>query len=117
MLKDVLPLAVNLGFYHIYFCGFNRHVMESESCLDLNFISELARWHRFPHGDLPSPFPGVILLISFDHLSGGIAEQPIHYLFWAVSRPGKENGTDIMNAAAFFLIFIFITLWHKNFHS
>lgn len=71
----------------------------------------------FPHCDLLSPFPGVMLFISFDHLSGRITQRPIHYLFWAVNRPGKENVMDIMNAAAFFLIFIFITLWCKNFHS
>lgn len=117
MRKDVLPLAASLGFYHIYFGGFNRHVMGPESCLDLHFILQLARWHRFPHGDLPSPFPGVILFISSDHLSGGITQQPIHYLFWAVSRSGKENVTNITNATAFLLIFIFITLWCKNVHS
>lgn len=71
----------------------------------------------FPRGDLLPPFPGVILFISFDHLSGGITQQPIHYLFWAVSRPGKGDVTGIMDVTAFLLIFIFITLWCKNFHS
>lgn len=39
MLKDVLLPTANLGFYHIYFCSFNRHVMGPESCLNINFIS------------------------------------------------------------------------------
>lgn len=39
MLKGVLPLAANLGFYHIYVCGFNRHIMGPETCLNLNFMS------------------------------------------------------------------------------
>lgn len=71
----------------------------------------------FPHHDLPPPLPSVILFISFDHLSGGISQQPIHYLFGAVNRPGMGNVTDIMDATALLLIFIFITLWYKNFHS
>lgn len=40
----------------------------------------------------------------------------IHYLFGALRRPRKENGTDIMDTTACLWIFIFITWWCKNFH-
>lgn len=52
----------------------------------------------------------MILFIISDHLSGGIEEQPIRYLSRAVSRPGKGAVTDVMNAAAFLSIFIFLNV-------
>lgn len=71
----------------------------------------------FPPGDLLSPFPGVILFISFDHLSGGVTERPIHYLCRAAGRLGDGNMTAQMDAAVSLSIFIFITWRCRNFHS